>query len=355
LTLYCGKALTVSILCGIFITLVYGMFTQNMLSILNVTPSLRPDASAYIYLRGSITSAALAQSVCLSVLMSTGDALTPLKIVGIASLVNVFGDAALCVWPLRWGCAGAAAATAFATLVSCYFMLKALAKKNILPSIRIPKKHELKGLLEYTGPLFAITLTRLGGFVAMQRSAMILGHQSLAGYQLCINIMLFFLLFGEPLSQLSQTKLPGLLEAEDGTSIRATLESISILAVATSIAIASITYMAAMYGAGLFSTDAVVHQIAQKSASSLFVAVGISILAVGVDGANMASRDFMFMLVVGSATFLAQLLMLPHCKSVADILGTFSVRLGAYAIASLYRILSGSGKIGRTLKKKSLP
>lgn len=354
LKFYFGKALTVSIMCGICVSLFYAFFTPNMLSALNVSPYLRPDASAYIYWRGIIASAALAQSVCLSVMMATRDALTPLKIVGLAALVNVFADAALCVWPFRLGCAGAAAATSFSTLFSCGFMLKALAKKQILPEIRIPTKLELRGLLDYTGPLFAITLTRLGGFVAMQRSAMILGHQSLAGYQVCVNLLIFFLLFGEPLSQLSQTKLPGLLDKQDDKSIRATLKSISVFAAITSIGIASITYAAAMFGSGLFSTDIVVQQIAQKAAPSLFAAVGLAILGVAVDGTNMASRDFMFMLIMGLATFIVQLLMLPHCKSVAAILSTYSVRLGMYAIASVYRILSGSGEVGRSLKKKSL-
>ena len=117
-----------------------------------------------------------------------------------------FGGSCQCMWatpccvcgPYDWDCGGAAAATSFATLFSCGFMLRGLAKKNILPVIRIPSKKEVLGLLDFAGPLLAITVTRLGGFIAMQRTAMKLGVQSLAGYQLCINLLMFFLIFGEP-------------------------------------------------------------------------------------------------------------------------------------------------------------
>ena len=56
-----------------------------------------------------------------------------------AALTNVIGDALFCVWPLKAGCAGAAGATAIATLISWIFMIKALAKKKLLPKIKLPK------------------------------------------------------------------------------------------------------------------------------------------------------------------------------------------------------------------------
>lgn len=351
--IFCRTALTVSLICGFCITIFYALFTPNMLATLNVSPTLRPAASSYIYWRGAIAWAALAQSVCLSVMMATRDSVTPLKIIGLAASVNVVADALLCVWPFQWGCAGAAAATSFSTLLSCFFMLRALARKGILPSIRIPTKTELRGLLDYTGPLFAITLTRLGGFVAMQKTAMSLGHQALAGYQLCVNLLLFFLLFGEPLSQLSQTKLPGLLDKNDGASVLASLRSVSSLACFTSIGIASVSYAVARFGSGIFSADLAVQSIAQISAPSLFVAVAVSILAVAADGALMASRDFSFMLVLGLGTFLVQLGLLTRCTSVAQILGAFSLRLGTYAVAATLRMVLGYGEIGRSIRSTS--
>ena len=169
--------LTVSLICGAGLSLLYAFYTRSMLGALNVDPALRPAASSYINWRGAIAWAALAQSACLSTLMATRDSITPLKIVGLAAAVNVFGDFLLCAWPLRLGCGGAAAATSLATLFSFGFMLKGLAKKNILPRIKLPSKRKLSELLDFTGPLLLITITRLGGFIAMQRTAMKFGVQ----------------------------------------------------------------------------------------------------------------------------------------------------------------------------------
>jgi Na+-driven multidrug efflux pump len=344
------EALTVSLICGACLSLFYALVTPYMLVALRVNPALRPAASSYIYWRGAIAWAALAQSVCLSIMMATRDAVTPLKIIALAAVVNVVGDALLCTWPLRLGCAGAAAATSFATLLSCGFMLKALAKKKILPAVRIPTKSELFGLLEFTGPLLAISITRLGGFVAMQRAAMKLGVQSLAGYQLCINLLMFFLLFGEPLSQLSQTKLPSLLDREDGPAVFATLKSVLTLAGFTSIGVAAVSYAAAMFGSGIISNDLAVQLIAQTSAPALFMTVAAAIFAIAVDGAMLASRDFGFLFFTGLGTFLVQLSILPFCTSVSDIFGTFTLRLVAYTIAVLARAALGFGGVGRILR-----
>jgi Na+-driven multidrug efflux pump len=347
---FLSTALTVSLICGAVLSIFYVFFTPLLLQALNVDPALRPSASSYIYWRGAIAWAALAQSVCLSVMMATRDAVTPLKIVALAALVNVCGDAALCVWPLQLGCAGAAAATSFATLFSCAFMVKALAKKRILPRIQLPSRKELGSLVEFTGPLLAITITRLGGFIAMQRTAMRLGVQSLAGYQLCVNLMMFFLLFGEPLSQLSQTKLPSLLDDGDGSAVFATFKSVSTLAGLTAVGIAAVAYFAATFGSSIVSSDLAVQAIASGAAPALFVAVATSIFAVAVDGAMLASRDFGFMLFWGLVTFLIQLNLLPQCVSVSDIFRTFTFRLGSYALAALGRVALGYGGVGRAIR-----
>ena len=283
---------TVALICGVALSLFYAVATPKLLSILNVNPVLRPSAASYIYWRGAIAWAALCQSVSLSVMMATRDAITPLKIIGISALVNVIGDYLLCVWPLRWGCPGAAAATAFATLVSSGCMLGALRKKNILPSVRIPTKKELRSLLEFTGPLLAITVTRLIGFVNMQRTAMKFGVQHTAAYQLSINVVLFFLLFGEPLSQLSQTQLPALIDAQNDGSIdkdgdghdtaplvRATLKSVLSLGAWTAIGIGSVAGLSLRFGSSLFSSDATVQALAKQASPAVFLTVAIAIFA----------------------------------------------------------------------------
>lgn len=346
--------LTISLLCGLVLTIVYALWTPRMLVAFNVNPALRASAASYIYWRGAVAWAALAQSVSLSVMMATRDAITPLKIIGLAALFNIAGDALLCVWPVRWGCTGAAAATSLATLVSSGFMLAALRKKALLPKVRLPSKEELGGLLEFTGPLLAITLTRLGGFIAMQKAAMGLGVGPLAAYQLSINLVIFFLLFGEPLSQLSQTKLPALVDQGDGDAVRATLKSVLTLAAFAAVGVGGVAYGAISWGSSVFSADTAVQLLAKEAAPAVFMSVAVAIFTVAVDGAMLASRDFGFMLTVGLATFLAQIALLRnHCSSLSFVFGTFTMRLGVYAVLAMMRVASGQGALGKVIRKKA--
>jgi Na+-driven multidrug efflux pump len=208
----------------------------------------------------------------------------------------------------------------------------------------------MKELLEYTGPLLAITLTRLAGFLAMQRAAMKLGVESLAAYQLCINCMTFFLLFGEPLSQLCQTQLPALIDAQDGKSILATLKSVLTLAGWTAMGVGVLPFLFLTFGSTIFSSDAAVRLLTKQTAPSIFMAVATAIITVAIDGAMLASRDFGFILCFGMTTCLIQLQLLPHATTLTAIFGTFTLRLGSYALAAVVRAALGRGNLGRIIQ-----
>ena len=317
-----SPALTMSLVCGAALTLMYSFRTPSLLKLLNVDPMLRTSASSYIHWRGATAWAAMAQNVCLSLFMVTRDVITPLKIISCAALVNVIGDALFCVWPIRGGCGGAAAATTCATLISSFWMVTALRKKQLLPALRIPKRSELASLGEFTGPLLAITLTRMAGFLNMQRRAMSLGVTALAGYQLCMNLLIFFILFGEPLSQLGQTKLPGLIEDGNVKEAMATLKSILLLSVFAAMGVGAAACLTSFFGPGLFSSDLGVQAVARGAAPMLFLAVSLTIMGIAIDGAMMASRDFGVMLGTGIVSFFVQANLLKYCGSVQAILAT---------------------------------
>lgn len=271
--------LTVALISGFLLSIFYAFFTPSLLRMLKVAPSLRGSAASYIYWRGTIAWAALAQSVSLSILLATRDAVTPLKIVAIAAFVNVIGDYLFCVWPLRWGVSGAAAATAFATLFSTALMVRGLKRKALLPTIRWPTRTELVSLTEFTGPLLGITFTRLFGFFSMQKTAMAMGVNYTAAYQLCINLLIFFLLFAEPLSQLSQTQLPELIHSGDSAQIKSNLKSVLVLGASTALVIGGVAGLATHFGTALFSSDPIVQSLAKSAAPSLFLAVATAIFS----------------------------------------------------------------------------
>ena len=66
----------------------------------------------------------------------------------------------------------------------------------------------------------------------------------------------------------------------------------------------------------------------------------------------LASRDFGFMLTQGTMTMLLQLFLLQSawCSTITAVFGTFTIRLGSYAVSSLLWAGLGRGKLGRALR-----
>ena len=201
-------------------------------------------------------------------------------------------------------------------------MVNALKKKKLLPALRKPKKSELAALGQFTGPLLAITLTRMAGFLNMQRRAMELGVTALAGYQLTMNLLVFFILFGEPLSQLGQTQLPGLIEDGNKKEAMETLKSILMLSIFTAVGVGATACFTSIFATVLFSSDLGVQAVARGAAPMLFLAVSMTIMGIAIDGAMMASRDFGMMLGAGIFSFIIQAQLLKSCNSVTAILAT---------------------------------
>ena len=218
-----------------------------------------------------------------------------------------------------------------------------------MPRLKVPSKKELGSLMEFTGPLLAITFTRMAGFMNMQSTAMTLGMESLAGYQLCMNLLIFFILFGEPLSQLAQTKLPALIDNKNTNEALATFKSIMLLSIFAAMGVGAVSYLTAYFASGLFSSNIAVQSVAKSTAPILFWAVAMTIMGIAVDGCMMASRDFMFMLGLGVTSFVMQAKLLTYCNSVGGIVRTFTLRLGIYALASVARALLGFGNLGRAI------
>lgn len=162
--------------------------------------------------------------------------------------------------------------------------------------------------------------------------------------------MIFFVLFGEPLSQLFQTKLPALIDENDRLSVVSTVKSVLTLAGITSVSIAAVAGLALYFGAPMFTQDVVVQGLAQKVAPTLFVTVLTTIFAIALDGAMLASRDFGFILSCGIGSFAAQLWLLPKCNSITAVFGTYTMRLGTYAFLAAGRMFLGKGALGRLLR-----
>jgi len=223
----------------------------------------------------------------------------------------------------------------------------------MLPKLCIPSRTDIQSLNEFTGPLLAVTVIRLLGFLNMQKAAMRLGVNHMASYQLSVNIIFFFLLFAEPLSQLSQTKLPSLLDVPVNNQVRATLKSILFLGASLSLGIGAIAAFTLKFGTSLFSSDLAVQTLSKNLTPAVFFTVTTAIFAVTVDGALLASKEFGYMIGIGTFSALLQWRLLQTASSVFYIYTTFTLRLGVYAIGALIRMALGRGTLGRNIRHKS--
>ncbi|CAJ1382517.1 unnamed protein product [Effrenium voratum] len=303
------RALSVAMPLGVALSLVYITCTEPLLRLLRVSPELLPYAAVYARIRGAMTWATLAQSVCLSALLANKDSVTPLKVVAIEALANICGDFLLCAWPCHLGVAGAALATSFATWLSFVLMLRALRKTELLPKkwIRLPESAAyLAPLLEYAGPLLLVLLSRFLTLSAMALYAASLGTTALAAYQVLINLYTLFGLFGEPLSQAAQAMLPPLLEKKDVRGARRAMRSLLLLGLLFGLGAGSLAAMGALSG-GLFSADPEVLQMLKSLAPVLLLTVTALVFEYPVDGAMLATKNFKTLVALDVAGVMVQL------------------------------------------------
>eukprot|EP00971_Amphidinium_carterae_P155957 3091856-Amphidinium_carterae.1 len=91
-------------------------------------------------------------------------------------------------------------------------MLGALRKKGITPKPVPIRSKDARVVLEYAGPLFLTTGSRVLGYTTMATVATKLGSIPGAAYQVAIGVFTVFAFVSAPLNQIAQTTLPALVD-----------------------------------------------------------------------------------------------------------------------------------------------
>ena len=94
-----------------------------------------------------------------------------------------------------------------------------------------------------------------------------------------INLVIFYLLFAEPLSQLSQTRLPALIDSKNGVVVKKNLKSVLSLGALTALAVGGMAGLSLYFGSSLFSSDLAVQALAKEASPSIFITVFTAICA----------------------------------------------------------------------------
>jgi len=294
--------------------------------------------------------------VCLSAILATRDAVTPLRMVAIAAALNFVGDWLLCCWPLRTGVAGAAAATAIANITGFFLMIRALRTKGMTPRIRFPSREDISPVLEYAGPLSVIVTARVVSFTSMAIAAANLGTTALAAYQLILGVFVVFAFVGAPLSSNAQSILPPLLDAGDVQGTRRAGKNIVVIATSTAGVVAALCFSILRFGAPIFTTDpAVLQYVANTAPAILLITMGI-IMSSSVDGSLMAAKDFGFIVPAQLAGCGVQLLLIwlviQRKLGLPWVFITFFARQILFIATSAARVACGCGALGRVIVSK---
>lgn len=241
---------TASVLCALIggvLTVLGLVAAKPLLQLLHTPEDILPGACAYLMTMISGTLIVMAYNMAASILRALGDGKTPLIAMVIAALLNIGLDC-LFVFVFHWGIIGAAAASVASQTVAFLYCVVAITKIDCICLDRQVwqlEKSKIKHMLLFGLPIaLQYVVITLGGIV-LQSSINLQGSIFIAGYT-------------------ATNKLYGLLEC-----------------FAMSLGLASSTFIAQNYGAGLFA------RVKQGVADSVKI---VAFMAVIITGAAVLSR-----------------------------------------------------------------
>ena len=241
-----NKAIAMStvlcVLIGGLLTILGLVAAKPLLRILHTPDDILSGACAYLITMFSGTLIVMGYNMSASILRALGDGKTPLTAMIIAALLNIGLDC-LFVFVFKWGIVGAALASVVSQMVSFLFCIAAISKIDSICLDREAWQFEnsrIKSMLLFGLPIaLQYVVITLGGMI-LQSSINLQGSIFIAGYT-------------------ATNKLYSLLQC-----------------FAMSLGLASSTFIAQNYGAGLYA------RVKQGVADSVKIVSGMAVLITGI-------------------------------------------------------------------------
>lgn len=232
-----SHAFFISLIVGALLNILQYAFAPQMVTILS-GPNAKECinyALSYARIRSFAAIFAVPSIVAQSAFLASKDAITPLKAVVVGALANLIGDLYF-VRGLGMGLQGAAIATTMSQIFGALYLLgevfyRVASNKyegreetfisKLKKYISIPSVNDATRFLAFCGPISFILFAKsfLWSFTTYAISTA--GTASLAAHQITINIFLFFVIFGDVTSQMSQTFLPAYFMTENSSLSKA--------------------------------------------------------------------------------------------------------------------------------------
>ncbi len=192
-----GGTVFLSITLTIFISAICLIFMPYILSFLNISEELRPEAASYITIVVAGMIASVLYTICATILRAIGDSFTPLIFLIISNILNIFLDIFLVV-NLNMGVTGAALATvltqALSALLCFIYMRKKYPQIVLKLSDLKPKKDIYKELLPNGLSMgFMLSFVLLGS-LALQTAINALGFDIIVAHTAARKATMIFLI-----------------------------------------------------------------------------------------------------------------------------------------------------------------
>ena len=281
------------------------------------------------------------------------DTTTVMLAVLVATILNGVGDVYLVAYK-GMGVLGAAIATSFATILSNSFLIwkgnkltkqwrlalwaekysydkppssekeidaftesipmaqQTQSKKELLlpPFMSLPGRDSFRSFSLLAGPIFLIMLSRMVECWYMTTTANKFGLLSMACHNLLMRIFLFFSVFGDGVSQASQTFLPGLFvklkkanagsngqhKANSSRQADTVIHQLSIIAASLGVLISISGWYVASNAGGLFTSDVQLRSFMSTASSLMGLNLLINPLAEMLEGVVVAAGDMRYLL-----------------------------------------------------------
>ena len=228
-----SKTMIIAFYMGILLTFVQSKLAWPMMKVLSGTATESiPYSVKYVQIRSIAAPFATLTIVAQAAFLACKDAITPLKAVVVGALVNTIGDMYL-VTKMGFGIAGAAWATALSQITGAIYLIgvatirmkEAFRKKhrferkmkfNDYKELYIqPTRQDLKNFLKFAAPLFVVLFVKCFLWSFTTYACAFEGVESLAAHQILLNVFLYFAIFGEVVSSMSQNFLPSYVTSQD--------------------------------------------------------------------------------------------------------------------------------------------
>ncbi|KAH1224504.1 Protein DETOXIFICATION 46, chloroplastic [Glycine max] len=339
--------LFVGLSCGIAMLLFTRLFGAAIITAFTGPKNVHvvPAASNYVKIRGLASPALLVGWVAQSASLGMKDSLGPLKALAAATVINVAGCVLLCTY-LGYGIVGAAWATMVSQVVASYMMIQNLNMKgyNAL-AFSIPSGKELLTIFGLAAPVFITLMSKVAFYALLIYFATSMGTHTMAAHQVMVQTYLMCTVWGEPLSQTSQSFMPELIYGVNRSlsKARMLLRSLVIIGAILGLLLGIIGTSVPWLFPNIFTPDRMVIQEMHKVLIPYFIALAVTPPTVSLEGTLLAGRDLKFISLSMSGCFCVGSLAL---SSRYGLLGCwFSLALFQWARFSmaLQRLLSPKG------------